>query len=417
MSLVASVRRFSVLMVGILCSFVAATCSLQAVLAQEAAAAADAEAAAAAAAAQPVDLTIPSGSPAELVAFIKKLAAAEPVGTTDDEQIAYAKRVLNTIIEAADRIVAAKPEIDVTVLGLQYRWTALQGLSQLRDEAAGAKYKEALDAAMADARPEVATFGWQFYLRDNLMQWPLLDAESKDALAKKIVDRVKAKAPTSLEVSIVALVAGNLDHVDTPFVAKLLTDTVPVFQKSDADDVKSAFEEASLEGMLRRYELLGKPMELTGELLGGGEIDWASYRGKVVLVDFSATWCPPCIEEAPNVLAMYNQYKDKGFDVVAISLDDTPEAAAKYVKDNGIEWKTMFPAKEEDRNFNHPMVKHYGVTGIPTAILLDKEGKAVNLDARDAVLREELARLLGEPAGSTPAAGAAAATPAPQPAG
>ena len=152
---------------------------------------------------------------------------------------------------------------------------------------------------------------------------------------------------------------------------------------------------------------MGNPMELEGDVLGGGEFDWKSYRGKVVLVDFSATWCGPCVEEAPNVLNMYNTYKDKGFDVVAMSLDRTPEAAEEYVKANGIKWTTLFPKKEDDRYWNHPLVKHYGVTGIPTAILLDKDGKAVNMNARGPILQEELERLLG-PAGDAAAATGAA---------
>jgi thiol-disulfide isomerase/thioredoxin len=199
-------------------------------------------------------------------------------------------------------------------------------------------------------------------------------------------------------------VASNLDQMDDAFAAKLLEQTLPVFQKSEAEDVKSALADANLEGMLRRLTLPGNVMELEGDVLGGGKFDWKSYRGKVVLVDFSATWCGPCVEEAPNVLDMYNKYKDKGFDVVAVSLDRTPQAAQSYVKTNGIKWTTLFPKKEEDRYWNHPMVKHYGVTGIPTAILLDKDGKAVHMNARADKLRDELQRLLGDPAESTAAA-------------
>jgi peroxiredoxin len=95
---------------------------------------------------------------------------------------------------------------------------------------------------------------------------------------------------------------------------------------------------------------------------------------------------------------MYNAYKDKGFDVLAISLDDTEEAAQKYVKDHGIKWATLFPASEAERSWSHPLVRYYGVNGIPTAILVDQQGKAVHMNARDAELRSELKRLLGEPA-------------------
>jgi hypothetical protein len=112
---------------------------------------------------------------------------------------------------------------------------------------------------------------------------------------------------------------------------------------------------------------------------------------------------------------MYNKYHEKGFDVVAISLDETPEDAQSYVDDNGIKWATLFPANEEERSWSHPLVKYYGVSGIPTAILVDQEGKVVHMNARDRALREELQRLLGEPAESaadTAAADEAAASEA-----
>jgi thiol-disulfide isomerase/thioredoxin len=361
---------------------------------------------------EPLDLTIPEGDFGAIDAFIQKIATSEPEGDTDEAQLAHAKKMLGIILEATDRMDALvkaddTPDADQAILAQRYRLMALQGLSQLGDQDAVKKYAAEVEKAMNDERPEVATVGWQSYLIEKLSAWDTLDAAAKDEVAKKIVDRVNSPKMSSLEVSIVQLIAGNLDHMDDEFAARVIEATLPAFQKSEAEDVKIALADANLEGMLRRFQLMGSPMELEGDVLGGGKFDWSSYRGKVVLVDFSATWCGPCVEEAPNVLNMYNLYKDKGFDVVAISLDATPEAAKEYVEANGIKWTTLFPANEDDRKWNHPLVKHYGVTGIPTAILLDKDGKAVNMNARGPILQEELARLLGQPEG-----GAAAAPPA-----
>jgi thiol-disulfide isomerase/thioredoxin len=143
---------------------------------------------------------------------------------------------------------------------------------------------------------------------------------------------------------------------------------------------------------------MGNQMEISGELLSGGEIDWPSFsKDKVVLVDFWATWCGPCRAEIPNVLDMYEKYHDKGFEVLGVSLDRKPEDAKKYVAQNKLPWDSLFPANEEDRFWNHPLAKYYGIGGIPTAILVGKDGKVVNMNARDEVLRDELQRLLGEP--------------------
>jgi thiol-disulfide isomerase/thioredoxin len=161
--------------------------------------------------------------------------------------------------------------------------------------------------------------------------------------------------------------------------------------------VKQTFDEANLAGMLRRMKLMGQPMEISGKTLDGKEIDWDSYRGKVVLVDFWASWCGPCRAELPNVLRLYKAYHDKGFDVLGISLDETQQAAVKGVKDANIPWPSIFPENEEERRWNHPLVRHYGIGGIPMAILVDQEGNVVHMQARGENLATELQRLLGDP--------------------
>lgn len=343
-------------------------------------------------------LDIPAGDADALDKFITELGNSEPVGETEAEQIAYAQKVLATILDAGARMRSAAANDDQKALAERYRLNALLGLSQQGNEQARDVFAAALDATMNNPRPEIASVGWQDYLHSQLIKWTDLDEKAKDVVLAKIVQRVQSPHLSSLEVGIVQLVAINLERNDDPFVVKLLEQTVPAFEASASEEVQATLENANLAGMRRRLTLLGKPMEISGELLGGGEIDWESYRGKVVLVDFTATWCEPCMLEAPNVRAMYNAYKDKGFDVVAVSLDDTRDQAEQFVKEHGIPWATLFPAEADEASMNHPMARYYGIVGIPTAILVDQKGNAVHMDARDEALRSELRRLLGEPA-------------------
>lgn len=136
---------------------------------------------------------------------------------------------------------------------------------------------------------------------------------------------------------------------------------------------------------------------LSGPTLDGKTASLAEHKGKVVLVDFWATWCGPCRAEVPNVLKLYEAYHDKGFDVVGISLDEKPEDAQKYITQTGIPWVTLFNQDETQRGWEHPLATYYGITGIPRAILVDQAGNVVSMRARGKNLAIELRKLLGEP--------------------
>ena len=147
-------------------------------------------------------------------------------------------------------------------------------------------------------------------------------------------------------------------------------------------------------GAARRIRLLGNEMLLTGVTADGNAFDWESYRGKVVLVDYWASWCGPCIGEIPNMKKNLELYGEKGFTIVGINMDDTRAAFEKCVDSKEISWVNIVSEEEGKRGWDAPMADYYGVSGIPTAILVDQKGKVVSLRARGAELDKQLERLL-----------------------
>jgi thiol-disulfide isomerase/thioredoxin len=145
----------------------------------------------------------------------------------------------------------------------------------------------------------------------------------------------------------------------------------------------------------KRASLFGQPFVVEGVLLDGSAFDWSAYAGKVVLVDFWATWCGPCLEELPNIVAAYEKYKDKGFEVVGVNLDDDVQSVQAFLEPQPLPWKTVVAADPNARGFENPMAVKCGVDAIPFLVLVNQEGKVEALHVRGEMLEAKLAEMLG----------------------
>lgn len=124
--------------------------------------------------------------------------------------------------------------------------------------------------------------------------------------------------------------------------------------------------------------------------VNGRTISLASLRGKYVLVDFWASWCKPCRMENPNVVAAYQQFKDKNFTVLGVSLDKNKEAWLNAIKEDGLAWTHVSDLKQ----WQSSVVPLYQIEGIPFNVLLDPQGKVIAKGLRGEDLLTQLAAIL-----------------------
>lgn len=345
--------------------------------------------------AQEDQYAVPEGDATELLDFMMRVQRTRPAGQTREAVIDHVQKVLNAISTAADRVLAAEPTEQQAQAAAELKLQALQQLHQLELEPNLDRANAFLDKLEKDPRESLQNIAKRYRLQTKVLGWEQLNEEQQAQVLADIktyfqqlksLDRSSVQMAMSLGMSLER--AGN-----TKAAGDLYSTLEPIFSASDDEAIAEYGEKIG--GMARRLQLLGNEMPLEGRLLDGSMLDWKSYRGKVVLVDFWATWCGPCIAELPNVKQNYERYHDRGFEVVAISLDTERQAVEQFVKQHELPWTTLFNDEEAISGWNHPMATRYGIMAIPTAILVDQQGKVVELEARGETLGQQLAKLLG----------------------
>jgi thiol-disulfide isomerase/thioredoxin len=141
----------------------------------------------------------------------------------------------------------------------------------------------------------------------------------------------------------------------------------------------------------RQRDVFTKPLEFKFTAVDGREVDLTALRGRVVLVDFWATWCPPCVAEMPKLVELYTGYQSRGFEIVGISLDQSRKTLTDYIERHGLKWPHYF----DGNGWGNSLSSGWGIESIPTKWLVDKAGH-VQAVAAETDLEAEIKRLLSQ---------------------
>ena len=349
-----------------------------------------------AAAPEPETFAIPEGTPEELFAFLQGLSSEEPAGRDQESMRAFYSKLGHTVIKTADRILAGKPNEEQTKEAFQYKLEGLMLLDQIEDPSVAATRAAMPEALKAAGLESLVRFVTLHELLGRLRQLGAAEPKEIQAFADELAKFFEESTPEPQEVGLAMQVSGLLRQALKPETAAIYFERFgKVFSKME--DEQAAEMGAMMLGMARQIGLVGEEMPLEGLTLDGEELQWDTYRGKVVLVDFWATWCGPCIQEIASIRQCYEQYHDQGFDVVGISVDKDRNALVSFQKTNELPW-TILCDRDLNRAGREMMATRYGVDRYPTMMLVGKDGKVIAMDPRGPELERRLEELLGPPA-------------------
>ncbi|MDR3197556.1 MAG: TlpA family protein disulfide reductase [Planctomycetaceae bacterium] len=328
---------------------------------------------------------------------------------TEDDEIQFIREFFPIAIKAADKIIALAKDDKMLETAYRNKLQALNASLLVTPE--NEESKNALNVLIEEITKtgkfselllseQIAIFFRKIHKLDT----KTLSQEKFDLLKEEAKKLFLAEQKHYYPFKLLTIVLDFAKQIETEqnkagFLDTILKELVQFVQSETAvkrygedkprDDGRLTRVE-KLQGYCRR--MVGSPFELQGKTTEGNDFSWDDYKGKVVLIEFTASWCGPCRAEMPNLLEIYSKYRNKGFEIISIGIWDSTENLKKQKEEDKIPW-TVISEELSLKEDNNLAGKRYGVDGVPTIFLVGTDGKIISSELRGTELYSAVNKL------------------------
>jgi thiol-disulfide isomerase/thioredoxin len=323
-----------------------------------------------------------------LIEQLERLDEKQPAGNATPAQVIEHLQNRNQVIE---RLVAAARGADEFDTWVRQLINGLSTAVQYGDSRSGARLTQ-IRQELAQKEPKGDIVAYAMY-RQMLAEYSLdlRNAKSPDAQQK-----VQGAFLNALKDFI-----GKFPQAEDSIDAMLQLAMNAEFS-ADLEEAKKWYGQLiaqhdgtpagiRAQGAMRRLNLKGKVLDLQGASTAGQQVSVSNLKGKTVLVVFWASWSEQFVKDLPVLRALYEQYRPRGFEVLGVNLDQTPDLATGFDKQNRVTWPSIF----EPGSLDSPISKQFGILTVPTMLLVDRTGKVTHINLTVSELQEQIGDALG----------------------
>jgi len=302
-----------------------------------------------------------------------------PTARLDEEE----RQALKTAINHGTQLLEKTPNVEQRYWAAEFLVRAKLTLARVQPPSTLTELRKLEDLVVIlgekqEKVPIVQTAKYQILTHSILLLTKPGDDLPNPYRVKESVKQYVVENPKNLDLAKLLINAAIQNaSMDRQFAVETLKEIAELYGNSEFLDDREYL--GKLQAMLKRFELLGNPVPFSGVDLAGKKISSTDFKNKVVLIDFWATWCTPCVSALPEMKRLHDLYNKRGFEIVGVSVDDKKDDLAKFLEERKLPWKILSDTVTEEKGGTR-LAKHFGVSQYPTLMLVGRDGKLIATD-------------------------------------